>query len=405
MDGRERRILIISCFGHFLTHFNMLVFPAVVLPLAAYQGQAMMVVLEYSFWMYLLFGLTSLPWGLAADRWTARSLMLLFFLGAGTSSFAAYLWAHSPVGLTLALAGVGLFSGIYHPVGLGMISKGVRRLSVGMGYNGMFGNMGLALAPLLAGVVNWMWGPQTVFLALALMNLAGAALMVFMPIGRLTGEASRDGTRRAGHLQAFLILLVAMMLGGLAYRGATVILPTYFELKSQEIYTVLSNLLKEGLSGNLLATTIASFIYTIGILGQYAGGRLAERYDTRVTYLAFHAMCVLPAFFMAATQGALLIVFAVFYFFFLFGFQPAENTLVARFAPEQLHHSAYGIKFVLTFGVGAFAVKMVAGIENAWGIEFVFTVLGVTSLVIVGTVLLLILKTKPASLSPTEHPG
>ena len=56
--------------------------------------------------------------------------------------------------LSIALAGMGLFSGIYHPIGLGMISKGVNRMSMALGYNGMFGNLGLATAPLMTGIIN-----------------------------------------------------------------------------------------------------------------------------------------------------------------------------------------------------------------------------------------------------------
>ena len=35
MTPNERNVLTTTCFGHFLSHFNMLVFPAVVLPLSA----------------------------------------------------------------------------------------------------------------------------------------------------------------------------------------------------------------------------------------------------------------------------------------------------------------------------------------------------------------------------------
>jgi MFS family permease len=58
---------------------------------------------------------------------------------------------------------IGFFSGIYHPAWLGLISKEMQRVSVGMGFNGMFGNLGLATAPLLTGFVNWLWGPQAAF--------------------------------------------------------------------------------------------------------------------------------------------------------------------------------------------------------------------------------------------------
>jgi len=68
MNPRDRRILVITCFGHFMSHYNMLVFPAVVLPLAGRLNMDMAQVLGISFWMYLLFGLTALPWGMVADR-------------------------------------------------------------------------------------------------------------------------------------------------------------------------------------------------------------------------------------------------------------------------------------------------------------------------------------------------
>ena len=81
MQQRERRVLIVTCYGHFMSHFNMLVFPALVLPLANRLDMTMGGVLGISFWMYLLFGLTALPWGLLADRWDARPLLIIFFLG------------------------------------------------------------------------------------------------------------------------------------------------------------------------------------------------------------------------------------------------------------------------------------------------------------------------------------
>jgi len=74
--------------------------------------------------------------------------------------------------------------------------------------------------------------------------------------------------------------------------------------------------------------------------------------------------------------------------------QPIENTLVARMTPESFHHSAFGIKFVLTFGVGALAVKMVERIQSAMGIHWVFPAIGLVSVVAVGTIGILIWKTR-----------
>jgi hypothetical protein len=192
----------------------------------------------------------------------------------------------------------------------------------------------------------------------------------------------------------FLILLAAMMLGGIAYRGATVILPAYFELKNTGIQAFLAQFFGSGVSGNLVATTTASLIYLIGMFGQYTGGRAGERFDLRYAYLVFHAVAIPAVLLMSVAANIPLVMLTVVYMFFLLGMQPLENTLVARFTPPKFRHSAYGAKFVLTFGTGSIAVKILGSIEKAWGIESTFFVLGGVSALLVGTIGLLILRTR-----------
>ena len=392
LDPHDRRILLNTCYGHFMSHFNMLIFPALVLPLMARLDMQMAQVLSLSFWMYLLFGLTALVWGLLADRFGARALLFLFFLGSGFSSVAAALWLDSPLILCSALAALGLFSGIYHPAGLGLISKEMSRVSIGMGYNGMFGNLGLAMAPLLTGIINWLWGPAAAYLCLGGLNLGGAVLMMARPVPESGTAAATDTGSGNGILGAFVILLAAMMLGGIVYRGATVILPAYFELRTPLLYQWLDGVTRGAFSQNLVATTITSVIFLIGVLGQFSGGRCAHRYDPGTSYLVFFGIAGLAAFCMALTRDLVLVGLAVVFFFFLLGMQPIENTLVARFAPQRFHHSAFGAKFVLTFGVGALAVKGVAVVETGYGIETIFICLAFVAAVALGFIGWLIVK-------------
>ncbi|KPJ75546.1 MAG: hypothetical protein AMJ54_14685 [Deltaproteobacteria bacterium SG8_13] len=391
----ERRILINTCYGHFLSHLNMLVFPAVVLPLTDIFGMEMAGVLAMSFWMYLFFGLTALPWGLAADRWGAGPLLGIFYVGAGLAGIAAAIFLDKPTIFVLTLALLGLFSGIYHPTGLGLISKQMNRVSLGMGTNGMFGNLGIAAAPLLAGFINWLWGPKAVYGILGGLNLIGLLLMLIFPLQKEFRAEKTVSAGDNGQPSAFLILLVAMMLGGIVYRGATVILPAYFELKGPGIFNWLQAAGGRELSPNLVATGLVSLIYLIGMLGQYAGGHIAERYSTRYSYLVFHAITIPAAAGMALTGDVPLVIAATTYVFFLLGVQPIENTLVATFTPKKLHHSAFGLKFVLTFGIGSLAVKMVAALQNQAGIASVFSGLAMISLVLVLVVVVLIRKTSP----------
>ncbi len=66
-----------------MCHYNLLVFPALVLPLTGILKMDLAQVLQLSFLQYLLFGVSALPWGIAADRLGGRPLMILMFLGAG----------------------------------------------------------------------------------------------------------------------------------------------------------------------------------------------------------------------------------------------------------------------------------------------------------------------------------
>jgi MFS family permease len=395
LQWRERRILINTCYGHFLSHLNMLVFPAVVLPLTDIFGMQMAGVLALSFWMYLFFGLTALPWGLAADRWGAGPLMGIYYVGAGLAAIAAAVFLDQPSIFVLALALMGLFSGIYHPTGLGLISKQMSRVSLAMGTNGMFGNLGIAAAPLLAGFINWLWGPKAVYGILGGLNLAGLLLMWIFPLREHSAATKTSSAGDNGQPSAFLILLVAMMLGGIVYRGATVILPAYFELKGPGIFNWLQAAGGRELSPNLVATGLVSLIYLIGMLGQYAGGHIADRYSTRYSYLVFHAITVPAAVGLSLTGDVPMVIAATTYAFFLLGAQPIENTLVASFTPKKFHHSAFGLKFVLTFGVGSLAVKLVAALQSRAGIESVFSGLGMISLLLVLVVVVLIRKTSP----------
>jgi len=395
LEPHEKRILVVANFGHMMSHYNLSVFPALVLPLAATLDLEIAQVLALSFWQYLLFGVTALPWGLAADRVGGRILMFIAFLGCGISGLAAAAWVDTPCALSLALAGVGLFSGTYHPIGMGLISKGIKRLTVAMGYNAMFGGLGLVIAPIATGIFNWISGPRAAFLALGVLNLIGLALMALFPLATAQGEVDiNQPSGQNGRIGALIILLVATGLAGLAFTGATVMLPSYLEIKGANILRAVSGLWSSGLSGNLMATFVTSIVYTIGMVGQNLGGYAGERHDPYITYLVFHAACIPFVFVMAFAQGFPLAGLSMAYFFFLLGSQPCENTLVAILTPKRLHHSVFGLKFVLTFGVGALAVKIAGWVESMWGMEAIFTALGFTSVSIVATVLLLIVATK-----------
>jgi len=243
-----------------------------------------------------------------------------------------------------------------------------------MGYNGIAGNLGLAASPLLTGIINYLLGVQYAFIFLGAFNLIGALVLLMFRIQEPERGQSTGRRVFGNHMLGFTLLCVCMMLSGIAYRMAAVIMPSYFELQNQALFEGLSRVPWLSASRNVAATAFTSVVFLIGALGQYLGGWVAERFEPRRSYILFHCIAFPMALLMAHTTDIPLVLFTAGYIMFLLGGQPIENTLVTRFTPEKLRDSAFGIKAILSFGVGSLSVHLVGWIQMGWSLPSVFVV-------------------------------
>ncbi|MBW2454072.1 MAG: MFS transporter [Deltaproteobacteria bacterium] len=388
----ERRVLAATCFAHGMTHLYMLVFPALVTPLRQELGLDLGEALELAFLGYLLYGLGSLPAGIIADRWSARWMLTLCLALSGAGAVLAGL-SHSPTTLVMALGVLGIGASIYHPTGMALISRAFHdRRGRALGLNGVFGNIGLASAPFVTGLLTSMLGWRWAYGALGAMGLAGSLWVATMPIDDSVVEpdaagSARAGTADAGHLKRyFLVLCVAMMLAGLAYRSASLVMPSYFELKASFLVPTATAIV-EAFGGTgaktAAATALTSLVYATGIVGQMLGGRVADSRDLRLSYLCFHLLAIPPVIAMVWLAEVPLLLAAMLYILFGLGMQPIENSLIAKLTPPAWRSTAYGLKFVLAFGVGSFAVGIVGHIERRAGLPTVFGSIGALELALV----------------------
>src|SRR3546814_6686874 len=71
-------------------------------------------------------------------------------IGIGAASILAG-FAETPLQLGACLLLVGAFASIYHPVGIAMVVHGRQKTGMPLAVNGVFGNLGVASAALVAG--------------------------------------------------------------------------------------------------------------------------------------------------------------------------------------------------------------------------------------------------------------
>ena len=392
-SDEEHRILLVTSPGHFFTHFLTLAFPAITMPLTAAFGMPLEEVVKLSFLMYLLYGVLALPVGLLADRYRARPMLVggVFLMGVGLVVAGAF---PDPLVMAAALAVVGVGASVYHPAGIALISHTVRLRGLALGVNGVFGSLGIALAPLATGMLAWAFGWQVALVILGGVGLVTAALLTRVHVDETirptTTRTEPDGRAMAPY---FVILCVALVLGGIVYRGNMLLLPAYMELHTTFLSDFIARLPlpERHRTTTLAASILASVVMFAGLFGQLAGGRLADRMELRRAYLAFHAASLPFLLAMAFTNEVALVACAAAYGFFSFGMQPIENSLIAAITPVRWRSTSFAVKFVLNFGVGASAVQLVGPIKTAYSLEMVYVFLaGLVFLLVASVVALMI---------------
>jgi FSR family fosmidomycin resistance protein-like MFS transporter len=354
----EKNTLRLTAVGHFGAHFAMLIYPTAAVAIARQEGIPLDVVLGWSFFGYLVFGLGGVPVGLLTDHFRARWVVRIGVVGLG-GALMAVSGASPGSSLAGSLIVVGAFASLYHPAGLGLISRTVRARGTALGINGIFGNIGIAGAPIATEFAIAAWGWRGAYFALGAVLLVVGIAVSFLSIEEpKLGDESRDDGHHASRerIVLFAILLMAMMLGGLSYRGNTVAQPAY--------YAENVSFLGYG--------TATSLVYLLGTVGQYFGGRLADRHDLRILYLGFHLASLPFVLAMSALTEAPLLVAASGFVFFSVGMQPIENSLVARFTPDRWRSTGYGLKFSVVFGLGALSVKAVEWLMVNYSLASVF---------------------------------
>jgi MFS family permease len=364
----EKQVLTVTSAAHLLAHLYELAFPAIALTIQEDLGGSLGEALRLSFTMYLLFGLGALPMGLVTDRWGVRSTLTVSTLGAGLAALLVSL-ASGRAQIVGALALVGLCTSAYHPAGMALLSRTMRERGRALAVNGVFGNLGSALGPFVGGWLAWALGWRRAYAVLGALGIAIglAALFVALPASRREPAATRPaGSSARATVGLFGLLCVAVLFAGFAYRGTSLVLPGAFRAQAGLFADWLSKIDLERLSGvrNLAAALLASVVYAVGMLGQLLGGHLADRYDLRRAYLGFHLASLPFLVAMAFARDLALVGAACGYFFFALGMQPIENSLVARLTPDRWRSTGYGIKFVLTFGVGSTAVFAVTALQR-----------------------------------------
>lgn len=368
-----RLSLLFACLGHALMHLFAAFYFIIVLSLERHWGLPYHQVVELWGLGSLLIGLAALPAGWLGDRWSAPGMMVVMFLGMGAASVFCGL-VSGPRGMLLGLAGLGLFAAIYHPVGVAWVVRSATARGKALGINGIFGSVGVAAAGLVAGTLIELGGWRAAFIVPGLISLgSGLALWWLLWRGRIrdvpaVAETDADTSSRE-RVRAFLVLVLTMLLMGLIYQSTQAALPKLF---SQRLHT-----------GAWQVGLLVALVYAVAGVMQIVGGHLADRLPLKRVYLGGLLVQAPVLALVAHASGAPLVLAATMAAFLNAATLPAENLLIARFAPARHRSLAYAVKFVLAFSIAPVAVLLVARVEFLTG-EFFWLFLPLAAVAVLG---------------------
>src|SRR5947207_1233430 len=354
--------------GHLLDHLVMLVFPTVVIALGRQWDRPYSELLPLALGGFIAFGAFAIPAGWLADHWSRYRMMVVFYFGIGASLFVTG-FASAPWQIAAGLTVTGMFAAIYHPVGIAMLVAAPKNLGMALGWNGLWGNLGLAFSAIVSGaLMDWLGWRAAFFVPGIAAMAAGVCFLRLVPDpGPVVKKSKTIGlhldTRTMS--QIFAILLVVTACGGVIFNSTTVAMPKVFDERLRALTDT-----------NLGIGALVAVVYTLAAFAQLAMGALIDRFELRRLMIGI-ALVQIPLLAVAANlQGWAMLVGALAMMLAVFGQIPLNDAIVGKYCADEYRARVLAVRYVVSLGVAAVAVPLIAVLHRTEdGFRNVFLVL------------------------------
>jgi len=398
LADRRRSIAFIN-WAHAIDHFVILIYPTVVIALQAVYGDSYSALLYIATASFVAFGLFSLPAGWLGDHWSRRNMMTVFFFGVGISLIAVAL-SPSLYVLGFALFALGLFAAIYHPVGTAMIVEAATQRGRTLAFNGVCGNLGVALAAAITAALTALLSWRGAFFVPGVICIvSGFAYLWFAP------KESRHAAARSSSPDVPMSTALAAVIFGLF-----LVVAVSAGLVFNTISVALPKIVDERISGISLIEVggLTTAVFLCGAVAQLTVGRLVERFQPHILFAILAIMQFSGVVWSAYASGATLLFALAFTMAAVYGQITVNDLILARYSADAWRARIYAVRYFVTFMISGVAVSMIAFLHARGGFGLV---LGVTAVValgfLIGAISIAILangveKARAAQLQPAE---
>ena len=393
-DLLSRRTIAFVNIAHALDHFVLLIYPTAVIAIAAERQLSYASLIGLATGAFVAFGLFSLPMGWLADRMGRRNLLAIFFGGCGIACLGLST-ASSPVMFGIWLFVLGVFSAIYHPIGSTMLVSHTSQLGRDLGINGVWGNLGAALASGITALLAASLGWRAAFILPGLVCLlAGIAFVRLVP-----GDGDSHGKSGNTHavipvvrpMTLFLLFAAAIVAGGMTFNITTIALPKIIDERAGASLPL------------VLIGSLATLVFAFGALTQLLMGRLVDRFTLPRIFVGLSILQPLGLGLAAVTSGIPMLAGLVLAMAAIYGQVVVNDAMVARYVPAQYRAKAFSVRYFLGFTTSGLAVPLIALLHGMSGFTLVLSAAATFGTIIFLCSLGFLLAAQPSS-KPTSLP-
>ena len=361
--------------GHSIDHMFLLIFATAVTTITLEFGFASWVdLMPYSVGAFVFFGLGSLPSGRLGDLWGRRNMMIIFFIGIGCAAILVA-FTNNAWQMAAALALLGLFASIYHPVGIPMLVQQVSNPGLTIGINGLAGNLGIATAALITGFfVKW-FGWRYAFAVPGLLSIVLGFLFMYV-CPKESQSPSKKSKKSAISVPPALLAHLFMVMTAVAVTSSLI-----FNFTTNGNFQLLSDRFIGLIEDPATLGAMLAVIYTIASFAQVVVGNLIDRLPMKKLQLWIAIIQVPLLVFAAYTDGWWLFVSLLAVMIFVFGAIPFTDAMIVRYVDDRLRSRVTGMRLTVSFGISSLAVWLLGPLVKDIGFVYLIWLMVVIALI------------------------
>jgi len=347
--------------AHGLDHLFLLIFAAAVSTIATDMGLAQWQdLMPYGAGAFFMFGLGSLPAGRLGDLWGRRSMMLIFFFGIGTASILTA-FTQTPWQLAISLTLIGVFASIYHPVGIPMLLERSSNPGATIGFNGLAGNLGVAVAALLTGFLIQWQGWRAAFVVPGVLALVCGWVFARNCPQELSSPAKRKGGAKVSLPAPMLARALVVM------TAAAVTSSVLFNFTTNGNGPLITERFKGVMEDPASLGLLLALVYAVASVAQVVVGHLINRFPLKHFFM-FMVMAQIPMLVLASqAQGWWLFAALIGVMVFIFGAIPFTDFMIARYVDDRLRSRVSGMRLGVSFAVSSLSVWALGPVVKTMG--------------------------------------